>query len=174
MSDTTTPAAESTNEPQGSATGEQQTPASGTETPTVEDLLAKVEEITGHSRKWEDRAKANKEKAEQADALASEIETLTGKITEAETARDEAVKRAEEAEATVARLTVAMEFGLSADDAKALASVSDETALRALAERLAAATPRGPRPIPEQGRRSDKPAPSTAKDAFVDVFEALG
>ena len=174
MSDTTT--AETPAEPQGSESGEQQ-PTPGTEsneTPTVEDLLAKVEEITGHSRKWEERAKANKEKAEQAEALATEIETLSTKVTEAETARDEAVQRAEAAEATVARLTVAMEFGLTADDAKALASVTDETALRALAERLAAATPRGPRPIPEQGRRSEKPAPTSAKDAFAEVFERLG
>lgn len=169
MSDTATPAETPAGEPHGSE-------ESGTvETPTVEDLLAKVEEITGHSRKWEDRAKENREKAEQVDAALAEVEAAKASLADAEARIADETKRADDAEAQVARLTVAMEFGLSADDAKALASVADEDALRALAERLSVSTKKAPAPHPAQGRRSpEKPGPTNARDAFADVFDRLG
>ena len=171
MSDTPASTSETPAEkPHGSEEGK---PA---EAPTVEELLAKVEELTGHSRKWEDRAKANKEAA---DRLA-EIER--DRMTDAEKAEADrashaqdladAIDRADKAEAALARFTVATEFGLSKEDAEALASVSDPDALRALAERLGGAVKKTPRPIPGQGKGGNAPAAST-KAAFADALEAL-
>lgn len=153
-------------------------PAEGTEgTPTIEDLLAEVETLKGHSRKWEDRAKANLEAKNELDALKRE------KMTDAEKAQadresldariSEAEDRAVTAEAALARYKVATEFGLSAEDAEALSSITDETALRALAERLAGRSSTGSvRPNPAQGKRG-KVAPATPAEAFADAMSDL-
>lgn len=170
MTDTSTATTEtaSTDAPHGTE-GEQTT-----ETPTVEDLLAKVEELTGHSRKWEDRAKANKEAADELAALKRERMTDDEKaqaaVAEIEQRAKDAEDRAEKAEAALARMTVATEFGLTKEDADALAAVSDPEALRLLAERLASRST-GPRPNPAQGNREG--APQTPKDAAIDALGSL-
>lgn len=157
----------STDAPHG-ADGEQTA-----ETPTVEDLLAKVEEITAHSRKWEDRAKANKEAADELAALKRERMTDDEKaqaaVAEIEQRAKDAEERAEKAEAALARMTVATEFGLSKEDADALAAVSDPEALRLLAERLASRS--SVRPNPAQGNRDG--APQTPRDAAIDALGSL-
>lgn len=167
MSDTAT--TDSTDAPHG-AEGEQ------TETPTLEDLLAQVEDLKKNSRKWEDRAKTNKDAADRLAALERE------KMTDAEKAEADrsdleqraasAEKERDEAVAALARYKVATEFGLDPEDAEALASVSDEDALRRLAERLAGRQT-GPKPTPAQGRGSKKTAPSTPAEAFAEAMSDL-
>lgn len=70
--------------------------------------------------------------AEIEDANKSELERATEKASEAE-------KRAADAEARALRREVALDAGLSKDDAAFLDALTDEDAMRALAERLAKA-----------------------------------
>lgn len=145
-------------------------------TPTLEELQSKIEELTGHSRKWEDRAKANKDKADELDALKTQsmtdsekaqaaLDEVTRRVTEAE-------ERASASEAALLRYSIAAEYELSKEDIEALASVSDEATLRALAERLAGRSPSGPMPNPAQGRvNTMKPTHGQAfADALSDLF----
>lgn len=174
MSDQPTTADTATTDaPQGTDGGDGTT---STETPTVEDLLAKVEELTKHSRKWEDRAKTNKEKADRLDALERERMTDSERAEADRAAMEqrvtEAENRATAAEAELARYKVANEFGLSPEDAEALASITDEATLRALAERLAGRKPGTQRPNPAQGR-APKTAPTTPAQAFADALGDL-
>lgn len=173
MSDTATTAT-GTEDPQGTETG---APAENSaETPTVEELLAKVEELTGHSRKWEDRAKENFEAKKELDKIRREQMTDAEKAqadrAEIEQRIADAEDRATKAEAALARYKVAAEFGLSQEDAEALSAITDEAALRALAERLAGRSPAGPRPNPAQGR-GGKTAPATPAEAFADAMSEL-
>lgn len=170
MSDTANTQTEQTQEQPHGAEGEQTQ-----ETPSIEDLLKKVEDLTAHSRKWEERAKANKDAKDALDELQrskmTDEEKASADRTALEQRATDAEDRASKAEAALARFTIATEFGLSKEDAEALASISDETALRTLAERLAGRQT-GPKPTPGQGRGS-KPAPSSPKDAFVDALSDL-
>lgn len=146
---------------------------SSTETPTLEDLLAKVETLTAESRKWEGRAKANKEAKDALDALQREKMTDTERAEADRSALEQratdAEDRATKAEAALARFTLATEFGLTKEDAEALASVTDEASLRALAARLAG---RPAKPTPGQGKGA-RPAPTNTKEAFVDALSDL-
>jgi hypothetical protein len=145
-------------------------------TPTTDELLAKIEELKGHSRKWEDRAKENKEAADKLAELeraqmteAQKAEADRQAATEALTA---ATKRAEDAEAELVRYKLAIELELSAEDAEALAKVQgDEATLRALAERLAGKKAPTAKPTGSQGRTTT--GTPTAKDAFVAAMEGL-
>lgn len=169
MSDTAT-GTEGTDEPQGTEGTDEQTTE---ETPTIESLQAAIEDLKKESRKWEGRAKDNFSAKQELDKIRREQMTdaeraeadkaeHAERITTAEKERDEAV-------AALARYKVATEFGLSAEDAEALAEIKDENTLRALAERLAGRSP-GVKPNPAQGR-AKKPAASTPGEAFA---EALG
>src|SRR5690606_9263553 len=86
------------------------------------------------ARKWEKRAKANaaaaKRLAEIEEAQKSEAEKAAERLAKAERA-------AAEAEARALRRDIALEYKLSKDDAGLLDAVSDEDAMRRLAERLA-------------------------------------
>lgn len=91
--------------------------------------------LKAEARKWEAQAKANKSAA---DELAQIRESQK---TEAEKAAErlaEAEKRATEAEARAQRRDIALEFKLSREDAGLLDTLTDEAAMRTLAERLAA------------------------------------
>lgn len=172
MSDTAGTGTETTNEPQGSeVTG---TETETTETPTVDDLLAQVEEWKGHARKHEDRAKAaadavkelaDLKRAQMTDAEKAEADRAEreGEFTTLKTERDEAV-------AALARYKVATEFGLSAEDAEALSSITDEATLRSLAERLSGRST-GTRPNPAQGKSKAKAV--TPAEAFADALSDL-
>ncbi len=155
-------------EPHGSDAGEQN------EAPTLESLEAKLAEITAHSRKWEDRAKENKAAADELAALKRERMTDSEKAdadrVDMEKRVSDAEDRAVNAENALARYKVAIEFGLEEKDAEALASVKDEAALRALAERLAPRS--GQTPNPAQGRRTSA-APTSAAEKFAAAFEGL-
>jgi hypothetical protein len=151
-------------------------PGAEAATPTTDELLAKIEELKGHSRKWEDRAKENKEAADKLAELeraqmteAQKAEADRQAATEALTA---ATKRAEDAEAELVRYKLAIELELSAEDAEALAKVQgDEATLRALAERLAGKKAPTAKPTGSQGRTTT--GTPTAKDAFVAAMEGL-
>jgi hypothetical protein len=73
---------------------EQQSNESTTETPSLETLQAKIEELTKESRKWESRAKENGSKAREFD------EQRKAAMTEAERAAAEAEERGRTAAAT--------------------------------------------------------------------------
>lgn len=170
MSDTTS--TETPNEePQG--TEEE----NGEKQPTVEELAAKIEELTAHSRKWEGRAKENKAAADELAALKRQSMTDDEKAAEASRETEQRVqdaeKRAVAAEAELARYKVATEFGLDSEDVEALAAVTDEAALRVLAERLKGRSPAPPQPNPAQGNRQSVKGASTPEDAFAAALESI-
>lgn len=147
-----------------------------TETPTVESLSKALETLTAESRKWEGRAKENFEARKELDALKvskmTDTEKAEAAFSEVEKRATDAEDRASKAEAELARYKVAVEFELDKEDTEALAAVSDEATLRALAERLAGRSNSGPKPNPSQGR-STATAPTTAAQAFADSLEGL-
>lgn len=85
------------------------------------------------ARKWEAQAKSNKDAA---DRLASLEESQKSEEQRAAERLADMERRAQEAEAKALRREVAVEFGLSPADAALLDTVSDEAAMRSLAERL--------------------------------------
>lgn len=137
------------------------------ETPSLESLAAQVETLKKESRKWEERAKSNKSAADELANLKRDSMTAEQ---QAQADLAEARQRAEAAESELSRLRIATEFGLSKEDAEALASVQDEEALRALAQRLA--KPAGPNPNPGQGKRTT-PGPASTAEQFAEVLEGL-
>lgn len=180
MSDNESTQQQQHQEPQGTEEQQQQQQDSGSgneETPSTEDLLAELEEWKGHARKWEDRAKENKDAKDELDRAArermSDDERVKADLQDLTAERDEATSRAEKAEAALNRYKIAVEYGLTDEDATALESVSDEQALRTLAERLSTRST-GPRPNPHQGTRHTKATgPATSSDLFVEAVEGL-
>lgn len=173
MSDTANTDSTETDAPHGNESG-----AESEETPTIESLTAKIAELTEHSRKWEGRAKENKTAAEKL----AELERA--QMSEAERLAADAVKRDEDfaaetaransAEAALARLNIAIEFGLDKDDAAALESVTDEAALRLLAERLSGRSTSTPtRPNASQGNRREAVSGGTTRDKFAEALDSL-
>ena len=86
-----------------------------------------------HARTWETRAKENKKTA---DALQAQLDAETGKTKKAEEALAEATKRQQAAEQAAARLELALEFGLSRQEAKTFLH-GDAEAMRTQAQLLA-------------------------------------
>lgn len=107
---------------------------------------AKVREALENSRKWEQRAKDNFEKAQQFDALKESEKTPDQKYTEAiKAAEDRAIK----AESTALRYRIANEYKLSQEDAMALEHVASEEGMKTVAERLRASAESGRRTPPK-------------------------
>src|SRR5690606_39829907 len=102
----------------------------------------------------------------------SEDEKRAADLEAATKERDEATARAEAAEAALLRYKIAAEFKLDAEDAEALEPVSDEAALRRLAERLAGRSNAAPRPVPAQGKGGGEVKGSTA-DQFAETLMNL-
>ncbi len=116
---------------------------------TPEEKAARLEaenaDLKKNSRKWEDRAKANKEKAAEFDKLqassASDAEKLQA-----------AIARGDKAERELARYRVAADTGLPADLAEMLTG-EDEEAMEAQAKKLLARiTPAKPKPKADQSQ----------------------
>lgn len=108
------------------------TTGAGTDT----DPAAEVDKWKAMARKHEQAAKAN---ADAADRLAK---LEAAQMSEAEKAADRLTKaeqRAVQAEAKALRREIALEHKLSSEDAGLLDNVTDESAMRALAARLAGA-----------------------------------
>ena len=110
----------------------QETPA-----PPAVDWQAKYEQAVAQSRKWEERSKANADKAKAYDALAQQQ-------ADAQAAADEAKARADKAEADLAGANrqlavsrIAAEKGVDAEILAAMAG-DDAEAIEANADKLAA------------------------------------
>lgn len=145
-------------------------PAEDTDTTTVEgsesdaeasdddsdtvDWEAKYKAAIEHSRKWEDRAKANKAAADKLAELEAGTKTETDQL------------RAELAEARQAasRFKVASANGLSDEDAELFLTASDEEGLEAQAKRLIELSekkkPKRSVAIDDESRDRTPPAPS--------------
>lgn len=94
-------------------------------------------------------------------------ETANGSKTEAEKVAErlaEVEKRAAEAEARTMRRDVALEFGLSKDDAALLDAVNGEEAMRSLAQRLSSASDKSKKSSNTSPREGITPAGNTTND----------
>ncbi|MEV0267714.1 hypothetical protein AB0H43_02980 [Hamadaea sp. NPDC050747] len=123
------------------------------------------------ARKWEARAKANNAAADELTAIKDAQKTEAEKVAERLAAAE---KTAAEATARVLRLNVALENKLTKEDAALLDAITDETAMRALAARLAqqaqtTATTVGAH-VPNLGQTPDTPT----LDAQIADAEAKG
>lgn len=142
------------------ANDQQQPDASPKPTETVEFWKQKA-------REQEKRAKENAEAArrlsEIEDASKSEAQRAAERLTEAE-------KRAAEAEARVLRRDIAIENKLTAEDAALLDTITDEAAMRLLAQRLAGSDrTTNKNHVPREGnnhRPSSDPMREFARDLF--------
>lgn len=154
---------------------------SDTNEPTIESLTAELATWKANARKWEDRAKENKEaKAEldrlqaasatDADKAQKAIEDLTKRLDDADKARAESERAA-------LRLRIATAHGISTEPgedngpsvADLLLNGADEATMTAQAAAISGGRSTGPKPNPAQGKGGA--APVSPKDAFM---EALG
>lgn len=138
------------------------------------DYKALYEKTLAESRKWENRSKANAEKARKFDELESANKALEERVSEIENAN-----KALEAEKTRVQLvkTVAELTGVSENIVSAL-SATDEESLTAQAQVIANnyKTPGGAPKAPESGIFPLEPMPekqTTAKQ-FADALKAAG
>lgn len=118
------------------------------------DYKALYEQLKADSRKWEQRAKDNKEKADKWDATTKGNESVEDRIAALE-AENEAMKAAEARRTLIARIAneVGLEEGLIAPMAS---SDKDEETLLAeaqyLAEKFESVKPKGAPNVPEAGK----------------------
>lgn len=146
MSDTT---AEATETDAATSTDEQATDQQKP-TETVDFWKQKARE---QEKRAKDNADAAKRLAEIEDAQKSEAEKAADRLAQAE-------QRATQAEARALRREVAIEHGLSSADAELLDNLTDEQAMRRLAERLAAANEdrrKNGNHVPSEGGRGGEP-----------------
>lgn len=116
-----------------------ETPPEAESAQTAVDWEARFKESQEHSRKWEERSKANKDAADRLSALEEASKTEAQKVAE----RAEQAEKASLADrAELARLKAAVKHGLSEEDLDLLGThgTPDEIAARAekLAKRLSA------------------------------------
>jgi hypothetical protein len=130
-----------------------------TQDPAQEPAKADVDWVS-EARKWETRAKANKAAADANKAAAERLAQIEDAQKTAEERTAEAIaaaeRRATEAEARATRRDIALEFGLTVAEAAHLDAMTDETAMRALAEDLAGRAKDEARTgaiVPTEGRR---------------------
>ena len=122
--------------------------------PKVDDVDWKAE-----ARKWETRAKENKAAA---DSGKTEAEQVAERLAQVE-------KRAVEAEARAVRRDVALEFRLSKEDAGLLDKITDEDAMRALAERLSVESDKKRNHVPREGN-NPRPASDPMREFTRNLF----
>ena len=111
------------------------------------DYKALYEEAKANSRKWEERAKANKEKADKYDEATGGEESLEARIAKLE-ADKAALEQQQERRALVAK--VAAEYGLS-ESIVAVLNGADEQTLGEQAKAIAGLRPSGAPSAPEAG-----------------------
>ena len=135
------------------------------------DYKALYEEAKANSRKWEQRAKENKEKADQYDKATAGEDSLEERIAKLE-ADKQALEQQRERHAIVAK--VAAEYGLSEAIVGSL-NGSNEAALAEQAKAIAGLRPKGAPSAPEAGKFPRGESGKTAAEQFSDlVDEALG
>lgn len=105
-------------------------------------------EALKQSRKWEERAKANKEKADKWDAASGGEESLEQRIAKLESDKRDLEQR-QQRQSVVAK--VAAKYGLTPDIVGAL-NGADEKALEEQAQAIAALKPKGAPSAPEAGK----------------------
>lgn len=137
---------------------------------TEVDWEAKYKEAVAQSRKWEDRAKANKDKADRWDAQQQEGMTEVEKLT----------KRAEEAEAKLAAYEAETQRRTDADEvskktgvpASLLLHCADRADMEAFAKEYASETkvPAAPK-APESRVQRGGGAKTSTRDKFASYFE---
>ena len=138
--------------------------------PAQEEPSGKAEtqevDFKAESRKWEARAKENAGAAARLAEIEDAAKSDAQKAADREAA---ATKRADEAEARVIRRDVALEHGLSKDDAALLDGLTDETAMNTLAARLAVVSDKNSKKnvVPREG---DNPTPADSKEAQARAF----
>jgi hypothetical protein len=115
------------------------------------------------SRKWESRAKENKEKADALDAATSRVSELEKQLTEIK-------GKADSAESNLIRWKVAAKYNVSEDDVNLFLTASDEETLVKQAQRLSQTSAHAPKPDAAQGTRAGNGSLSTA-DAFAAALE---
>ena len=146
------------------------TDESTTDAPTIEDLQKEIDKWKGHSRTWEERAKENNTSAEELAAVRQELDEKITALTTAEESATTLKAAYDELEAKLNRLTVAIQYGLSPEDAELLHG--DDDSMQKLAARIAQNSgPKTPAPNALQGRESINAA-MTPKDSFVAAIEA--
>lgn len=149
---------------------EQTAEATATETEGTETEQQKPTETVEF---WKQKAREQEKRAkENADAAKRLSEFEEAQKSEAEKAADRTAKaeqRAAEAEARALRREVALEHKLSKDDADLLDSLTDEDAMRRLAERLALASEdkRKTNTVPSEGKTPAVAADDADRRAFV-------
>lgn len=117
------------------------------------------------AREWEKRAKDNKSAADELAQLREQQKTAEQKAADREKA---AIERAAIAEAKAVRREVALDFGLSKDDASLLDDLTDEDAMKRLAKRLADRDTKDKRKtnrVPGEGTQT--PPPSDDRREFI-------
>lgn len=122
--------------------------AQGDEGGQEPDYKALYEQLKAESRKWEDRSKQNKAKADKLDELMAGSDSIEERIAALE-AENKAMRDAEARRALVAK--VAASTGLS-ESIVATLSGADEEALTAQAQAIADLRPKGAPSAPEAGR----------------------
>lgn len=153
-----------------------QTTDEGTEAASAQAQETKPDTVDwkAKARDWERRAKENKSAADELaqikEAQKTEAEKTADRLAKAEqTARD--------AEARALRREVALEHKLPKDDAALLDSITDEDAMRRLAERLAAgidSSTKKSNHVPREGTNSSKSATSDERAFVRDLFGSGG
>lgn len=122
-------------------------PAQGGEGGQEPDYKAMYEQLKAESRKWEDRSKQNKAKADKLDELMAGNGSVEDRIAALE-AENKAMKDAEARRALVAKVAAAT--GLT-EAIVATLNGSDEEALMAQAQSVAELKPKGAPSAPEAG-----------------------
>lgn len=148
--------------------------------PTIESLQAELATWKANARKWEDRAKENKDAKTELDRLqaasATDADKAQKAIDDLTKRLDDADKKAAESERAAIRLRVASAHGIDTtpgeDGAPSVADLlltgADEAAMTAQAAAIGARST-GPKPNPAQGKSGE--AQVSTKDSFI---EALG
>lgn len=122
--------------------------------PTPQTPPASETDWKAEARKWEERAKANNSAAEE---LARIKQSQMSDAEKATAALADAQAKLVEAEAKATRRGVALEHKLSPEDAALLDAVTDEKAMRTLAERLANDAKKRTGVVPSEGRPTTRP-----------------
>lgn len=156
-------------DPKGSDDTQQQA-STETEAPKPAPPARDETDWKAESRKWEQRAKENSKAAERLAEIENASKTEAQRAADAQKAAEE---RAVAAEARATRREIALEFKLDAKDARLLDSLTDEDAMRSLAERLA--TPEEPAPVGVRVDQSGRQATTKPdEDELARAFFGLG
>ena len=141
-----------------SKTTEQQAPEAQVEAATeaaTEEHQQPETDWKAEARKWEQRAKSNRDELDQLKAAATDANKATSELANLK-------QQMAELKAANDRKDVAIEFKLSAEDAALLSAVTDVEAMRTIADRLSK-KPTGY--VPNEGTQS--PAPEDEARLFV-------